>query len=296
MSMKEIRGPMTLTDSGMALLGTFDLGHATDTTISRKSAGVVQIEANEIYMQNGTDVAVADGGTGSSTAAGAATNLGLGTGNTPQFTGIEVGHANDTTVNRASAGDIQVEGNRIFRVGGADVPVADGGTGASDAATARANLGVAPDDGYTIIVKAANQDVTNAGLTNDSHFSFSVVAGGHYDVRMDLIVSGNNTTGDYMQDFAVDSSTMKGRGHCQNLTAAEAVQNIIVISNASSNTVSIVTGTPADLDALISVSIAFAFTAAATTTFRFRFGNSAAAAGRTSRTWKGSVMRWKRLD
>ena len=37
----------------------------------------------------------------------------------------------DTTITRASAGDINVEGNRIFRAGGADIPVADGGTGVS---------------------------------------------------------------------------------------------------------------------------------------------------------------------
>ncbi len=70
----------------------------------------------------------------------ARSSLGLGTGDSPQLTGIEVGHATDTTVTRASAGDLAVEGNRIFRVGGTDVPVADGGTGASTAAAARTAL------------------------------------------------------------------------------------------------------------------------------------------------------------
>lgn len=46
-------------------------------------------------------------------------------------TTIELGHASDTTLSRASAGNVQVEGNILYRAGGTDVPLADGGTGAS---------------------------------------------------------------------------------------------------------------------------------------------------------------------
>src|SRR3990167_9200728 len=38
----------------------------------------------------------------------ARTSLGLGTGDSPQFTGIEVGHATDTTITRASAGTLVI--------------------------------------------------------------------------------------------------------------------------------------------------------------------------------------------
>ncbi len=44
---------------------------------------------------------------------------------------IELGHATDTTIARASSGDITIEGNAVYRAGGTDVAVADGGTGAS---------------------------------------------------------------------------------------------------------------------------------------------------------------------
>ncbi len=57
------------------------------------------------------------------------TSIGVGTGDSPQFTGVNIGHASDTTVTRASSGDINVEGNIVYRAGGTDVPVADGGTG-----------------------------------------------------------------------------------------------------------------------------------------------------------------------
>lgn len=121
-----------------------NVGAASDTTLSRSSAGNLAIEGNLIYRAGGTDVPVTDGGTGASTAAGAATNLGLGTGDSPQFTAVNVGHASDTTLARSSAGNLSIEGNLIYRAGGTDVPVTDGGTGASSAADARTNLGAAP--------------------------------------------------------------------------------------------------------------------------------------------------------
>lgn len=111
--------------------------HPADTTAVHGIA-----DTSTLYRAGGTDVAVADGGTGASTAAAAATALGLGTGSTPQFAGIEVGAAADTTVTRLNAGDIQVEGNRLYRAGGTDVAISDGGTNASTAAAARANLGL----------------------------------------------------------------------------------------------------------------------------------------------------------
>lgn len=61
----------------------------------------------------------------------ARTNLGVGTGDSPEFTAVNVGHPTDTTITRDAAGDIAVEGNRVYRAGGTDVSVADGGTGAS---------------------------------------------------------------------------------------------------------------------------------------------------------------------
>ena len=88
-----------------------------------------------LASNNLSDVAVA---------ATAATNLGLGTGSSPQFTGVELGHATDTTITRASGGDLNIEGNIIYRAGGTDVPIADGGTGASTAAAAKVALELDP--------------------------------------------------------------------------------------------------------------------------------------------------------
>jgi len=66
------------------------------------------------------------------------TTLGLGTGSSPQFTAINIGDAADTTLSRSGAGDLQIEANVIYRAGGTDVAVADGGTGRSTGTTAYA--------------------------------------------------------------------------------------------------------------------------------------------------------------
>lgn len=68
---------------------------------------------------------------GAGTNAISASTLTISSGTISIPDGIELGAATDTTITRVSAGDIGVEGNRIFRVGGVDVPVADGGTGLS---------------------------------------------------------------------------------------------------------------------------------------------------------------------
>lgn len=75
-------------------------------------------------------------------AAALATLAGVGTGDSPQVAALNVGHASDTTITRTGAGDIAVEGNALYRAGGPDVPVTDGGTGASSASAARTNLGL----------------------------------------------------------------------------------------------------------------------------------------------------------
>jgi hypothetical protein len=55
---------------------------------------------------------------------------------------LELGNASDTTLARSSAGNMTIEGNLVYRAGGTDVPIADGGTGSSTAADARTALAV----------------------------------------------------------------------------------------------------------------------------------------------------------
>ena len=70
-------------------LGTIELGHASDTTLSRSSAGVLAVEGVTVAL-NSTSAAAHVAST------------------------IELGHASDTTISRSAAGVIAVEGVPLY--------------------------------------------------------------------------------------------------------------------------------------------------------------------------------------
>jgi hypothetical protein len=118
-------GAGTFTDGGI-LLGS---GTGAITAMAVLAAGQM------IVGDGSTDPVAESGGT-------LRTSIGVGTGDSPQFTGIELGNASDTTIARVAAGgDITIEGNIIYRAGGNDVPVADGGTGVSTLSSGQVLIG-----------------------------------------------------------------------------------------------------------------------------------------------------------
>lgn len=85
----------------------------------------------------------------------------------PTFTTIELGAAaTDTTLARSSAGDMTIEGNLVYRAGGTDVPVTDGGTGASTAAAALINLGLTATAAELNVLDGITSTVTELNYVN----------------------------------------------------------------------------------------------------------------------------------
>lgn len=151
-------------------------------------------------------------------------------------------------------------------------------------------------NGYTQITQAADQDVTNAGVTDSNTFLISTTAGKVYAIDGFISAGGSNATGDYIFDWAVAAGTMDCAGTEQSLTTADAIQNTVVIATAAANTGSTSVGTRADASIGIGVRFNLVCKVGNTTTLKYRFGNAAAAGGRTSRTQAGSYIRWKQLN
>jgi hypothetical protein len=126
--------------------------------VTNDGRGINQLNASNVSI--GT-IAIARGGTGAETASAAASALGVGTEDSPQFTAIELGHATDTTLARSSAGVVTIEGVEI-RTG--TVPVTKGGTGL-DTVT-----------GGDILYASANDTI--AALNKGSNGEYLRLAGG----------------------------------------------------------------------------------------------------------------------
>lgn len=96
----------------------------------------------------------------------ARTNLGVGTGDSPQFTAVNIGNASDTTVTRVSAGVIAVEGSNVLMasnigttVQGYDAQLAD------IAGLTPTDNGVVIGNGTNFVVESGATLKTSLGLT-----------------------------------------------------------------------------------------------------------------------------------
>lgn len=155
---------------------------ATDKLLGRVSGGAGAVE--EVTFTDFAQTIVA-----AASAAATRALLGLDTSDSPQLTAINVGHASDTTLSRKSAGVLQVEANELYMQGGTDVAVADGGTGASTAAAALANLGLS-------VVKLTAQQQFSATTTvaDITGLSFPVVNGSYYRFVARIVYRSDTTT------------------------------------------------------------------------------------------------------
>jgi hypothetical protein len=160
-------------------------------------------------------------------------------------------------------------------------------------------IGLPDPAGWSVIVKTANQDVTNSAfLVDDTQLQFSVVAGGQYMTELNLCYSGNNNTADLKLAYTLSAGTMKASGIVIGFSLASSPANNQTLAvngtiQAGPATIGVV---QSDIDNLLTSTIYFNFTASANAVLKFQFANNIAAPGAISRINKGSILKYKKIN
>jgi predicted RNA-binding protein with TRAM domain len=198
-------------------VGSINLGHASDTTITRSGSGAIQVEGVQVILSGAALGTPASGTLTNCTGlpvAGitASTSTALGVGS------IELGAASDTTITRSGAGAIQVEGVQVILSGAAlGTPasgVATNLTGTADGLTAgdvtRNHAIYAASSPPTVDVGIFGIKVTGVDLKNANTTStlFTVPTSRTYiAMEAEAIITAVTGAGAGTQAFNVQNAT-----------------------------------------------------------------------------------------
>ena len=258
----------------LSVTGSIELGHASDTSLTRVSAGVVAIEGVNIVTTSSTDTLtnktltsptlqtpiLGTPQSGTLTSCGglpisgltASTSTALGVGS------IELGHASDTTLARVSAGVVSIEGVNIVTISSTDTltnktltsptlttPV----LGAATATSVNAS-GIITANSYDIGT-AAGISTTITGITTtdataidsfststyrSSKIQIQITQGTDYQAS-DVLLIHNGTTANIIEYGSIATNDYLGN-FSADISGANA-RLLVTMSSASSSTVKV---------------------------------------------------------
>ena len=200
--------------TGGGTTGTVTVTVGTGTGIA-VSADAVGIDTSVVYYVGGTDVAVTDGGTGASTAAGARTNLGLGSIATQAAGAVAItgGAIDGTTIGATTVST----GAFSTLTATTAIGIASGGTALSGTPT-NGQLLIGNGTGYTLAALTAGSNITITNAAGSITIAASASTGNTLDQSYDQGGAGVGRT------ITVDTGAVQ----CDNRQTSGTVFNVNV--------------------------------------------------------------------
>lgn len=266
---------------------SINIGHASDTTLGRSGAGDLTIEGNVIYRLNGTDVAIADGGTGASTESQARINLGLSALATASSVNLSTQVTNTLPI--ANGGTGQTTANAALN---AILPSQSTNSGKYLKTDGTNTSWDTPAGGgsWTSVFKTADQGVVGTTETDDNTLTFSIDANSKYSFRMQAQFDDSS----WGYSFAVSSGINPGLAYSYETfeSVSKTVYNDAGQAAATIPTYNVTLAGSQGYGFVRIVGLADNSSGGATA-FKFKFCSGSA--GKTAYTKAGSHLEYKKL-
>lgn len=214
-------------------VGSIELGHASDTTLTRSAAGKLAVEGVDVLLNGGALGTPSSGtltnATGlpvSGITASTTTALGVGS--------VELGHASDTTLSRSAAGKLAVEGVDVLLSGQA----ASLGTVTPETLNA-ASVGYtgmpanSQSAAYTLVAADAGKHIIHPSSDNNAR-TFTIPANSSVAFPVGTVVTFVNAVNTLTIAIATDTMTLAGTSTTGSRTlAANGIATAIKIGSTS---------------------------------------------------------------
>lgn len=206
-------------------LGTIELGHASDTTIARVSAGVISVEGVNVLL-NGGALGTPSSGTLTNATGLPLTGLVSDTTTALGIGSINLGHASDTTVARVSAGVISVEGSTVAMLPTAQTFTAQQTISLGSAATTEPLRLVNTTDNASVQVAQFEGDRATMAADDEAYVSMLLSdSAGNQDEQARITWKGTTITDGATQDGQLILSTLLNNSLTTALTIGGATIN-----------------------------------------------------------------------